>query len=304
MKDSPATTKWQEVSNTPVGRVGHTAVWLDGLVYVGSGHEAGVGVSYKIHIYDLVDCSWSVPINAPYCQFAMTTLNNNVVIAGGKDRSNRKTNQILALKTQTDGRHDQFSNYTKMTTARSSPAAVSHQGILIIAGGKDDRNKVLSSTEMFDSNSKQWYSCSNLPQPKHWLQSVIVNNTLYLLGGCGKDGDSSAVFTASLNTLSKHQLKWHTYQDTPYCQSVPVSVHDKYLLIVGGCKMMGGHYTSDVYMLNKVNQRWETLGNIPSARKSSAAVSTDDNRIIVIGGENDNKEVTTTVWMGTCEPHY
>lgn len=298
------TTKWKEVSLTPVGYVGHTAIWLNGLVYVGGGHEAGVGPSFKIYIHDPVNSSWSAPLNTLYCQFAMTTLNNNLLIAGGKDRSNRKTNQILMLTAQTDASHDQFNGYTKMNKARSSSAAVGYQGMLIIAGGKDDKNKVLSSTELFDSNNEQWYSCNSLPQPMHWMQSVIVDNTLYLLGGLNKECDSSAVFTASLNNLLRHQLKWHTHQDTPYCQSAAVSVHDKYLLIVGGCKMIGNHYTSDVYMLNKVSHSWVTMGHIPSARKSSAAVSIDDHRIIVIGGENDNREVTNTVWIGSCEPHY
>ena len=299
------TTKWEEASPIPVGCDRHTAVWLDGLVYVGGGYEAGVGESYKIHIYDPVKSSWSTPINTPYCHFAMTTLGNDLLIVGGRDKSNRKTTEILALTLQTDASHVPFNNYTNMKTARASPVAVSHQGILIIAGGKDDKDKILSSIELFDSNIKQWRSCSsNLPQRMHWLQSAIVDNTLYLLGGMNKDGDSSAVFTASLKALSKNQLKWQTYQDTPYCQFVPVSVHDNYLLIVGGCKMMGDYYSSDVYVLNKVSHSWETLGSIPSARKSSAAVSTDDNRIIVIGGENDNKEVTSTVWIGSCEPHY
>ena len=298
------TTKWEKASPIPVGCVGHTAIWLNGLVYVGGGHEAGVGVSCKINIYNPVKSSWSTPLNAPYCQFAMTTLNNNLLIVGGNDKSTRKTDQIMMLTAQTDASHDQFNSYTKMTKARSSPAAVGHQGMLIIAGGKDDRNKVLSSTELFDSDNEQWYTCNSLPQPMHWMQSVIVDNTLYLLGGLNRDGDSSAVFTASLNNLPRRRLKWHTHQDTPYCQSAPVSVHDKYLLIVGGCKMIGSHYTSDVYMLNKVSHSWETMGHIPSARKQSAAVSTDDHRIIVIGGENENIEVTNTVWIGSCEPHY
>ena len=54
--------------------------------------------------------------------------------------------------------------------------------------------------------------------------------------------------------------------------------------------MIGSHHTSDVYMLNKVSHSWETMGHIPSARKSSAAVSINDNRIIVIGGDNENRE--------------
>ena len=132
---------------------------------------------------------------------------------------------------------------------------------------------------------------------------MIVDNILYLLGGENKNGASQAVFTAPLDTLSRHQLKWNTLQDTP-CYSAPVSVYGTHLLIVGGRKEIGDKYTctSDVYKLNKVSHRWEAIGHIPSARKSSAAVSTADNRVIVIGGRNDKEVYTNTVWIGSCDP--
>jgi len=283
-----------------VGRHSHTAVWLNGLVYVGGGSETGWRPSYTIHCYDLVNNSWSSSsINTPYCLFAMTTLNNNLLIAGGEDKYISITNQILTMDA------GQFNYYTKMTTARKYATAAGHQGMLIITGGDDDKGKILSSTELFDTNNKKWYICSDLPQPHYWLQSVIADNILYLLGGFNKDDRSSpAVFTAPLDTLSRHQLKWNTHQDTPWDRSVPVSAQGTHLLIVGGVKKIGNDIarTFDVCNLNKVSHSWEAIGRIPSARTTSAAVSTADNRIIVIGGLNDKGEKTTTVWIGSCEP--
>ena len=67
---------------------------------------------------------------------------------------------------------------------------------------------------------------------------------------------------------------------------------------------IGSKYTptSDVYKLNKVSHSWEAIGHIPSARDSSAAVSTADNRVIVIGGMGDKGEYTNAVWIGSCDP--
>jgi len=283
-----------------VGRSSHTAVWLNGLVYVGGGFETRVGKSYTINCYNPVNNIWSSsPINTPYSLFAMTTLNNNLLIAGGYDKSDKKTNQILTIDV------GQLKNYTKMTTARAYAIAAGHQGMLIITGGVDDKYKKLSSTELFDTNNKQWYICSDLPQPHYRLQSVIIDSILYLLGGSNKHANSSpAVFTAPLDALSSHQLKWNTHQDTPWCGSAPVSVKGTNLLIVGGGHKMGNGFTrtSDVYKLNKISHNWEAKGHIPSAREASAAVCTHDNRIIVIGGVNDKGEFTNTVWIGSCEP--
>ena len=271
---------------------------------MGGGFKGQVGgsvvsISYNISCYDPVNKSWRSPINTPYCYFAMTILNNKLLIAGGKDKRSKLTNQILTMDA------GQLKNYTKMTTARIQATATGHQGMLIITGGRDVKNKVLSCTELFDSNNGQWYICSDLPQPHRLLQSVMVDNILYLLGGYNKDDTISlAVFTAPLDSLSRHQLNWKTYQDTPTWRPAPVSVHGTHLLIVGGRKSIGGKSTatSDVYKLNKISHSWEAIGDIPSARYASAAVSKAD-KVIVIGGWNDKDQYdTNTIWIGSCEP--
>ena len=231
-----------------MGRFGYTAVWLNGLVYVGGGIEAGCKASYFINCYDPVKSSWRSSINTPCRYFAMTTLNNKLVTAGGEDKSDMKSNQILTMDA------GQLNNYTKMITARSHATAAGHQGMLIIIGGIDDYKNKVSYTELFDIKNGQWYKCSDLPQPHCELKSVIVDNILYLLRGYNEHYLSSpAVFTTSLDTLSTHQLKCNTHQDTPWNLSAPVSVNGTHLLIVGGCR--GFSYTADVHKLNKVTHR-------------------------------------------------
>ena len=263
---------------------------------MGGGLESYYKSSFTINCYDTNSNSWKSPIHSPYCDFSMTELNNNLLIAGGRDKGKR-TNQILTMDA------GQLKNYTKMITARSSATATGHQGMLIITGGQGaDQGKILSSTELFDSTNGQWYLSDNLPQPHLSLKSVIVDNILYLLGGFNRDYCASpSVFTASLDTLSRHQLKWNTHQDTPWYRPTPVNVQGTDLLLVGG-RDRRYTTTSDVYKLNKAKHSWEAIGHIPSGRDGSAAVSTVDNRIIVIGGWNDKNGITNTVWIGSCEP--
>ena len=267
---------------------------------MGGGSENRSKDSYTISKYDPVNNSWHSPIQTPYCLFAMTTLNNNLLIAGGKDK-NVRTNEVFTLDVT------QLKSYTKMIIARSLATAVGHQGMLIITGGEDDKGNKISSTELFDSKNEQWFVCSDIPQPHSHLKPAIVDNILFLLGGLNENrsrNPSLAVFTAPLDTLSRYQLKWSTNQDAPVCRSAPVSVNGTHLLIVGGYNKSEANCTptSDIYKLNKVNHSWEAIGNIPSARRSSAAVGTPDNRVIVIGGVNDQRRVTNTVWIGSCEP--
>jgi len=145
----PVNIKWEEGASAPVGHACHTAVWLNGMVYVGDGMETGGKDSYTINCYDPVNNSWGFSINISYCYFAITTLNNNLLTAGGKDKIVKRTNQMLIMDA------DQLKIYTEMTTTRIHATAAGHQGMLIITGGEVDEGKLLSSTELFDANDKQ-----------------------------------------------------------------------------------------------------------------------------------------------------
>ena len=173
---------------------------LGGLIYVGSGYAGpDLGSSYEIHVYNTLTDSWNSPISIDYCWFAMTTLNNRLLIVGGKNRVKVTTDQIFKMDATS-----RLEFYTKMNTARSWATAISHNEVLIIMGGKDVNGTALSSVELFDSESKEWYNCSDLPSPHYLINAVIVNNNLYLLGGINKTNKSAPnVFVASLDTLSR-----------------------------------------------------------------------------------------------------
>ena len=61
---------------------------LGGLIYIGSGYAgpdfSARDSSYEIHVYNTLIDSWNSPISIDYCWFAMTTLNNRLLIVGGK----------------------------------------------------------------------------------------------------------------------------------------------------------------------------------------------------------------------------
>jgi len=140
----PVIIKWQEGASAPVKDAYHTAVLHDGKVYIG-------GSYYTINIYTPANNSWSrSPISNPYGCFAMTTLNNQLITAGGKDSSNKVTNKIFSL----DG--NKLKEYTRMITPRYWATAAGYQGTLVITGGKDNRGKTLPTTKLYHSATRQW----------------------------------------------------------------------------------------------------------------------------------------------------
>ena len=295
--------KWKEVAPLPLGRTVHTAVLLHGSIYIGGGYEGKCidnhqdQSSYRLDVYNMTTGKWdSSPITTPYCKFAMTALDNKLTVVGGQ-KSNEVTNKVLFL----DG--GEWKPYAEMPSARSSVAAIGYQSVLITVGGTVKVNGDwvrLSTTELLDTTNGCWYTCDDLPLPHCQLKAAIVEKELHLFGGTDKDFSSSlCVFTASLNNLSTHQLKWQSLPDTPWCHSTPVALYNKFLLAFGGRRPSDDtSQTTEVCAFNPSTEIWEQIVNIPEPRNFIGAVCTADNKVIVTGGTTRQGQISCKTWVG------
>ena len=108
-----------------MGRSTHSAVTLGEVVYVGGGFE-GKSVfekqsCYRLDVYNLATNQWSCsPITTPYKWYAMTVLDNKLIIAGGVAKNGDVVKKLLALCT------GQWKDYCEMPTARHSATAVGY----------------------------------------------------------------------------------------------------------------------------------------------------------------------------------
>ena len=124
------------------------------------------------------------------------------------------------------------------------------------------------------------------------------------LGGVNQDGNSPAVFTASLDTLSECQLNWKPMHDTTWHRSGVASMSGTGLLVIGGCDR---HYrTSNMYSFDNTTHSWKVISQIPEARSSLCVATINNNVIVVIGGKKNYKtkqegKATNTVWFGSLD---
>ena len=296
----PVNIKWEEGAPLLVATAFHTAVSFNGAVYVGGGVCDNRDDNSRINIYHPDTNKWDDGIDIPHVLFAMTLLVDKLIIVGGRSLVTKQvTNKLLVLE------HGQWKDYSQMPTAKGAVSAVSYQSMMIVIGGRTVRNDTLvtfGTTELLDSTTGQWFTCNDLPQPRAYLQSVIVGNTLYTLGGCGDDNQagSKAVYAAPLDALSNHQLKWQRLPNTQWANSTAVSLNNKYLLAVGGTAM---HDTVCVLKREKGSMigsvSWECIGSLPNVHRVSSAVNLA-NQIIVMGGRDD-KGRHKTVNIGTFQ---
>ena len=282
------TLKWKELAPLPLGCASQTAVLLGRDIFVGGGFKGTSNDRQnccRLDVYNLTTNQWSSsPITTPYCLFAMTVLDDKLVIAGGITKNNEVVKQVLVLNT------GQWKDYSELPTARHSATAVGYHSMLIVVGGGikvEGQWTRVSTTELLDTTNGCWYTCNNLPSPYQQMKAVIMNDKLYLLGGADKDfKPSPQVFVASLDTLSTHQLNWQSAPNTSWCRSAPVVLY-KFLLTVGGCQEQS--CTSEVNVFDSSTGQWKNLSNIPKARNAPAVVGVANNIIVIGGGTNDRK---------------
>ena len=293
------TLKWKKLAPLPVGRSQHTAVVLDGAVYIGGGCE-GISLdddqlSYRLDVYNLTTNQWSPsPITTPYSWFAMTVLEGKLITAGGVTKNNEVVKDILILNA------GQWKDFSKMPTDRYCATAVGYHSVLIVVGGigfMENKWTKITTTELFCATNRCWYRCNNLPSPCQLLKSAIMNNHLYLLSGGDKNNiPSQQVFVASLQTLlnsTNLHLEWQSLSNTTWYFSAPVA-HNNSLLSIGGTKK--GVQTSEVHALNPKEKQWELYANIPEKVYHLAVVGLDNN-ILIMGGITTTDEYSNKVWI-------
>ena len=295
----PVNIKWEEGAPLPNASMVNTAVLFNGAIYVGGGMcDANDNVANcNINIYHPDTNKWGDPIVTPQAYFAMTVLVDKLIIVGGYSIITcNDTNELLVLE------NGQWKNYTQMPTARKCSSAVSYQAMMIVMGGGNTKHGILNTTELLDSTTGQWFTCDDLPKPLTLLQSAIVGDVLYVVGGVGTGDDqaSKAVYAAPLDALSSHQLKWQQLADTPWKDSAAVSLNNEYLLAVGG---YAKHDTLCVFKGAKGSMisstSWVSIGSLPTVHAATCAVSLA-NQIIVFGGAMPYGKIKT-VTVGTFQ---
>ena len=259
-------------------------------VYFGGGDADSDRDRRTVMKLDLLEDEWTkLP---PYSKgFAMTSLANWLVLVGGLDPMTQK--QIAVFKS------GQWTNpYPPMNVARHYPTAVCYNKHIIVAGGLGDF-QVPTSVEVLDLALRKWYYSESLANPRSYLKSTVIGNTLYLMGGYTE----AVVYEADLNELITNPVLaskqatptlWQTIESTPqHFDSAPLNVGGS-LLAVGG---RGNHYNpvSSIHLYQPDTRRWVKVGDLPTARFNCTCSVLRSGEVIVAGGDTRQYEFINTI---------
>ena len=279
----PLSLNWTQGKDLPVDWLVLTSsVVINEVVYCGGNSS----LSYKVIQLTPENGDWSRLPRSPVTGFAMTSLNDQLVLAGGRGDCARIT-------VWDSGRSEWVHPYPPMSIGRELSAAVGYQKYLIVACGYPNRSDV----EVLDSSSGMWYSAQPMPVGGQHLSSAVVGDSWYLsLYGDGK----GHIFWAHLPTLtssaaSAHSTTehiWHELPTHPVAKPTLLALQER-LLLIGG-----EGYPQEIHHYDKEAREWKVCGQLPIGMGGPCCAVLPSGDLMVAGGwTGDTKAPSKRVWL-------
>ncbi len=182
-----------------------------------------------------------------------------------------------------------------MHTARSSCSAAVHTEWLVVAGGYD--GGALSSVEVLNTDTKQWYAGPPLQVPSYQMMTATVGDMFYSMGGIDKDDKATdKVYSVSIPTLIRHinskpsskrepkELIWKEITGLQLTKSSPLCIRGS-LLAVGGRDKDRKEVTA-IHLYHPDTEEWVKVGDLPTPRSLCTCTRITDREVLVAGGYN------------------
>ena len=153
-------------------------------------------------------------------------------------------------------------------------AMVTHGGNLYRVGGfearnvKGDKQDLHSVSEFarFDFESKTWQKLKPMPVPRSSLDAVVVNDTLFVVGGWTLKGAGNTVWcdNAVSIDLSNKDAQWQAVEVPFKRRALSVGFQNGSLYAIGGMRQKGGP-TSEVKVFDLKTKTWSDGPKLPGS---------------------------------------
>lgn len=150
-------------------------------------------------------------------------------------------------------------------------AMVSYNKKILKVGGSIATNKAGSShnlhsvdtIEIYDIENNKWKHYDNLPDPRSSHESVIVGNTLYVIGGWDYGNGREKWLGGIQKDLADKQSKWVKMPEMPIeVRAFSIASNNQFIFIIGG--MDGGGTLNDLHIYDITEKKWSKSTKFPS----------------------------------------
>ena len=131
---------------------------------------------------------------------------------------------------------------------------------------------------MLNSETKQWSTAADLPQPISHAPGAVCGDQIYVMG--------KAVYTCTVPALmmsirNRGARVWKEVAAPPVTDTTCVSVHGR-LLAIGGTDSHEAPISA-IHMYNPTADSWEIISHMETPRYNSIAAVFPNNQLMVVG---------------------
>ena len=185
---------------------------------------------------------------------------------------------------------------------------------IVVIGGQRQNGFYTNSVIVWDPSTKRWRNGPSLNDERNNLAAVVCRDKVYAIGGCGYSNNydiyttwdtiesiqvSSLLETMETPTMTRqNNSQWTRLQcrlSSPQEICAIVVVHNRYVVILGGCTMAEDFSSVDILDTVPHNNNGEptiVAGPSMNSTRSCFGAAVMDNRIFVVGGYVNRKEST------------
>ncbi len=265
------------------------SVQINDTVYVGGGLTDRVEDAYIMMAYNTQSCQWHTLPQYGTREFAMTTINNKLVVVGGRNIVNSDSSELGEWQPDSN----QWTHpFPPMSTPRYWPSVTSYKHWLVVAGGCHGVC-LHASVEVLDVSNMQWSTGQSTPTPWVGMKSTTIAYTWYLMGGSGNLWQSSPdVYSVSLEALVSHSSLdssniWNKLPSLNCTFSCPLNIGGS-LLAVGGWDMKSGKSVSTIQRYVPETNTWVQAGQLPHTVHNCTSIIASD-KVHVMGGYGNSR---------------
>ena len=275
---------WREGENAPCGMSSpHNAV--------ADGNALYVRERKKVYSFTTSTSSWSQLPNTPTYICPSVVVNNLLTLVGG-DHNRTITNKLFSLTGEGSDRK-WTEEFPPMPTKRQGSTALCTGTALIVAGGEsEDRSTLdLRTVEVMNTETLQWYTAADLPQPMYRAPGAVCGDYVYILS---LTGSSKSMYMCPVNDLilscwSRPTADvWNKVAAPPVTQTACVSILGR-LLTIGGVDS-NNKPTTAVYMYNPDSDSWKVISHMATPRRLCFAAVLPNDQLMVVGGYTNSFE--------------
>ena len=270
----------------PVAVWGASAHYLDGKVFVTGGVLGNFEPCKVMQVYHIDDQKWTTISDIPQYRCGADIMQGHLTLIGGEDAVTGK--DTGKLSTYVNDHWEEI--YPPMPTPRTRLGVALKDNLLITADGVCARTAV-STVEVLNTESKQWYSLESLqlPEPIHTCGMAISSGYVYIGGGNVAKKPNKKYWRLPWSAVQQSvqsrdntpsPVTWKKIADSPFNGS-SLLPNSKLPVLFGRSANKG---RSDIFVYDPIEKRWTAVGNISTECAIPCVAPITSNVVFVCGG--------------------